>query len=116
MGVMRPHPPHHGEEKSVLRFIFEILHRVVGYGTMIVAVIAMLAGINKDLEIQQIDQVRSWNAAVISPVVVCAAFAILVTFYMAKPQQEDRPYGKNVELSAAQSTISESAVIEAGDA
>jgi len=82
MGAVRPHPPHGDEPKSIARWTFEILHRVVGYGTLVVALVAMLAGTNKALELQHIDQVRTWNVAVIAPIATTAGLGLLLTLYI----------------------------------
>ena len=35
MGMLRPHAPGPDEDKTALRFAFEIAHRVVGYGCLV---------------------------------------------------------------------------------
>ncbi|KAJ8613518.1 hypothetical protein CTAYLR_002209 [Chrysophaeum taylorii] len=82
MGLLRPHAPSRDEPKLVRRWIFEILHRVVGYGALVLAVIAMLSGINKAMELDHISAVRPWNIAVIMPVVLTAFVLIATTIYV----------------------------------
>mmetsp|Transcript_1996 Transcript_1996/g.6613 ORF Transcript_1996/g.6613 Transcript_1996/m.6613 type:complete len:168 (-) Transcript_1996:150-653(-) len=82
MGVVRPHPPHKGEAKSVARWIFEILHRVVGFGSVVVAILAMLGGIKKALELGHIEQVTTWNTHVIAPIATTAGLGLALTVYI----------------------------------
>jgi cytochrome b561 len=43
--LIRPHPPKEGEEKPALRLGWEILHKVLGYLTLILAVITIFLGL-----------------------------------------------------------------------
>ena len=88
MGILRPHPPKDGETKSKRRLAFEIAHRLVGYGTLVLALFTMLAGINKAFELDLIDQVYTWNTAVIAPIATAAFLGILLTAYITFLQEE----------------------------
>lgn len=41
---LRPHPPKEGERKSSLRFVWELLHKGLGYSALIMAVITIVFG------------------------------------------------------------------------
>ena len=88
MGVLRPHPPHAGDSKTIPRFIFEIAHRLNGYGTAVLALLTMLAGIHKALELKHIDYVYTWNAAVLAPIATAAFLGLLVTAFTLTTKQQ----------------------------
>jgi len=102
MGVVRPHPPHHGEAKAIARYAFEFAHRLVGYGTLVLGLLTMLAGANKALELQHVDQVFTWNAAIIAPIAVTGGLGILVTIYIFTLGSTSSPAaaGKGVEMTS----------------
>eukprot|EP00630_Chrysocystis_fragilis_P011853 CAMPEP_0197411020 /NCGR_PEP_ID=MMETSP1165-20131217/31749_1 /TAXON_ID=284809 /ORGANISM="Chrysocystis fragilis, Strain CCMP3189" /LENGTH=1098 /DNA_ID=CAMNT_0042937531 /DNA_START=1 /DNA_END=3298 /DNA_ORIENTATION=+ len=82
MGVLRPHPPHKGEEKSIARWTFEGMHRLFGYGGIVLAVVTMLSGIEKAMELRHISAQTPWNTAVIAPVATTVFILIVTTVYI----------------------------------
>jgi hypothetical protein len=47
--LIRPHPPKEGEEKTMLRFIWEILHKRLGWLTLLLAIVTIAIGTTLDL-------------------------------------------------------------------
>merc|ERR1712157_85948 len=83
MGVLRPHAPGPEEDKTALRFVFEIAHRVVGYGCVVLAAVTMFSGVHKAYDLEHIHQVRTWNTAIIAPLAVSAFLIAATTAYTA---------------------------------
>ena len=83
MGALRPHAPGPDEDKTALRFAFEIAHRLVGYGCVVLAAVTMFSGVHKAYDLEHIHQVRTWNTAIIAPLAVSAFLIAATTAYIA---------------------------------
>jgi len=83
MGALRPHAPGPGEDKTALRLAFEVAHRVVGYGAVVLGGVTMLAGVHKAFELDHISQVTTWNTAIIAPLAVSAFLIVALTAYIS---------------------------------
>ncbi|KAJ8605948.1 hypothetical protein CTAYLR_010802 [Chrysophaeum taylorii] len=103
MGVLRPHPPQKGEPKSIARWAFEGFHRLIGYGTIVLGVITMLAGIEKAMELDHISAMRPWNTAVVAPVAASVFVLVATTIFIFLTTPKSTPYtdvekAGNIEL------------------
>ena len=81
LGILRPHPPQSGN-KSWARLVFELLHRFIGYGTLLLALFAMFSGVRIALELQYIHEVQTWNIARIAPIATTGLLGLLLTAYI----------------------------------
>jgi hypothetical protein len=66
-GLIRPHNPGKGEEKSALRWAFEVLHKGGGYATLSFAVVAILSGIDHSYTFSYISNRTPFLVAAIIP-------------------------------------------------
>lgn len=53
-----------------------------GYGGIVLAVVTMLAGIEKAMELNHISAQRPWNTAVIAPIATTCFILIVTTVYV----------------------------------
>jgi len=96
MGALRPHAPAPGEEKTAQRWAFEILHRVVGYGVLILGVITVMSGVHRAGELEHIDKQKMnspWNLAIVIPVAIAECLIWLLSAYICckKKPSADAP-------------------------
>lgn len=98
MGTFRPHAQAAGKDKTVARFIFEIAHRVVGVSVLILGAVTLYSGVKTAFFLVHIDQVQTWNTAIIAPLSIAVALMVFLTVYinfiMSKAAVEDVPTPK----------------------
>ena len=82
MGALRPHAPLPDEAKTGLRLAFEVAHRLVGYGCIVLAAVTMFSGVHKAHDLSHIDHVAPWNTAIIAPLAVCAFLIVALTAHI----------------------------------
>ena len=72
-GLIRPHNPAPGEDKSALRMIFEVMHKCGGYAALACAVVAILSGVDHSYEFSYISNKTPFLVEALLPL---AGFAV----------------------------------------